>query len=150
MGPEDFAGGGIERIHGLRMPEDELFGATGLDDHGRAVAGLACVEGAPELLAGVFVEGNGDAAGPAAEADEALAIEQRMTGEAPHWGLGGVFGFEIVRPENLAAGGIEAEEISLCAESPHFAAADQRGAARAGGVAHGVGAVVAMLPDEGA
>ena len=146
--PEHFARGGIERVHGLWVPENELPGASGIDHRGRAVARFACIQRTPNFFAAVFVKRDRHATRSAAETDQALAIEQRMSGEAPHGRLRSIFGFEIVRPEHLAVCGVETEEVSLCAKRPHFAAAHHRGTAWAGGVAHGVGAVVAMLPHE--
>ena len=79
MRPEDFASGGIERVHGLRMPEDELLRAARLDHRRWCITGLAGIERAPEFFASVFIKGHRHAARTAAEADEAIAIEQGMT-----------------------------------------------------------------------
>lgn len=77
------------------MPEDELFLAASLDHGRRCIARLAGIERTPDFFAGVFVKGHRDAAGAATEADEALSIEQRMTGEAPHRCGGSKVFFEV-------------------------------------------------------
>jgi hypothetical protein len=129
------------------MPEDELLCAACVDHRWRAVTGLARIERTPEFFAGILVKSHRDTARTASEADEALSIEQRMTGETPLRRFGSVVCFKIVRPEDFAVFGVEAEQVSLRAERPDLAIAHQRRAARPGGVAHRVGAVVAMLPE---
>ncbi|MDB6123220.1 MAG: hypothetical protein JWQ71_2213 [Pedosphaera sp.] len=145
--PIDFAGFGIERVDGFGMPDDELTFAATLNDGGRAVAGFLGGKGVPDFLAGIFVEGDGGGVGAADEADEFIAIEQRAGGEAPH-GRGNIIVlFEFVGPDGFAVFGVEAEEMAFGTERVHFAIADERGGAWAGGIADGVGRVVFVLPE---
>ena len=85
--PIDLAGHRVERVGRLGMPEDELPLAAGLVDDRRAVARLLGAQRAPDLLAGVLVEGDRRAAGAAHQANQPVAVQQRMPGEAPHAAL---------------------------------------------------------------
>src|SRR5205823_3790111 len=83
---------------------------------------------------------------PADQADQPRAVHERVAGEAPHGGGDLVFLLEVLGPEELACGGVEAAEVAHGAQGVDLAPADGRGAARAGGVADLVGAVVLVLP----
>src|SRR5437764_969785 len=73
----------VEAVDRLGVPQDQLPLAARANDDRRAVAGLARRQGPPQLLAGVLVEGDGNAARTADEADEPRPVQERVTREAP-------------------------------------------------------------------
>src|SRR6266567_1380094 len=130
------------------MPEDQLPFAACLANHRRTIARLFGAQGAPELLAGVLLEGDRHGALAAGQANQFLAFEQRMPGETPHRGLGVEILLEIARPKDFSITRVEAEQISFGAEGKNLAVADQRGGARPGRVAHGVRTIVFIFPND--
>src|SRR5205814_1390644 len=123
--PVQLAGLGIEAVNRLGMPDEKLSRAASLDDRGRGVPRLAGLERVPELFAGIFVEGVGDPVFAAHDADELLAVNQRMAAETPDGCLRFEVAFEVLRPENCSFGGIETEEIALGSQSVNLAAGDR-------------------------
>ena len=122
---------GAERV-GPR--QEQLPLAAGLDDRGRRVALLGRRRRSPDLGAGVLVERHGVRAIAAGEADELVAVDERMAGVAPHRRLRVVFLRQILLPNDFARVGLEADEIALGAERVDLVAVDDRRAARAGRV----------------
>src|SRR4051812_45115927 len=102
------------------MPDDDLPFAGKLINHRRRVTWFLCAERAPEFLAGVFVECDGNAAIAAGETNEFLSIRERMTGEAPHWSFDLETFFEVVGPNRRAFLCIEAKQISFRAQRINF------------------------------
>src|SRR5262249_35484769 len=102
----------------------------------------------PQLLARVLVKCDRDRAVAADDADEALAVEQRMSGESPVLWLGTVLVDEIALPERFTGLGVEATQIAHRAERVHFAAGHARRRPRPGGIGDAVLAVVFVLPDD--
>ncbi len=99
--PERLAGLGVQRSQSIGCPDDELFGASFINDHRRSVTRVGHLEGAPDLLAGVAIERDetrvaGD------EKEDFVAVNQRMGRHSP----GVDFGFEVLgvvlRPDDVA------------------------------------------------
>src|ERR1051325_7293666 len=130
------------------MPEDELPFAADLVDHRRRITGLVGREGLPDFLAGVLVEGDRDRALAADQADEAIAVEERMAGEAPHRNGEIILLEQVLRPEHGPLVSIVTVEMPHGAERVDLAAGDKGRGARAGGVADLIGAIVFVLPDD--
>ena len=128
------------------MPDQQLPFAAGFDQGRRAVAGLAGRERAPSLLAGFLVEGDDDAAFAAHQADELVAVHERMAAEAPHRGFDLVVLLQIARPEDGPFLDIEAVEVAHAAEGVDLAAVHRGGAAGAAGVGDGVLAGILPFP----
>src|SRR5262249_4118123 len=84
----------------------------------------------------------------AGEANQAIAVQQRMSGETPHRSFDVKVFLEIVRPEDLAFIRIQAEKVAFAAQSKNLSFAYQRSHARSGGITHGVWAIILMLPDQ--
>src|SRR5262249_42720822 len=149
--PQPLAGGWVEAVGRLRVPDDELALAAQGGDHRRAVADVAVddLEGAPALLAGVGVEGD-DGRLLADAADELVAVEQRRGTEAPDLHVGVIVLDEIPRPEQLAVVGVEAAQVAHGAEGVDLAVADDGRGPGAAGVGHGVLGGVLMLPEDAA
>src|ERR1035438_4231323 len=93
------------------MPENKLPFAASLVYDRRAVARFFSAQRAPNLCAGVFVESDDRAALAAGQANQTLAIEQRVPGEAPHGCFDAEVLLELPRPEDLSLVRIEAEQI---------------------------------------
>ena len=148
VGPDDLARLRLQRVHRLGMPEDELTFARKFINHRRRVARLLRTERAPEFLARVLVVGDGDAALAARETDDFLSIHERMTGEAPHRRLEAEFLFEIMRPQRGALHGVEADQVSFGPERIDFSLRHRGRDARSRRVAHRVGALVFVLPQD--
>jgi hypothetical protein len=78
---------------------------------------LGGVEGAPDFLAGVFIERDGVASLAADDANELLAVEERVVGVAPQRGLRAVVGWQVFRPDDVAGGGVETFTLSAATRS---------------------------------
>src|SRR5262249_3755315 len=102
----------------------------------------------PQLLAGVLVEGDGDAPLAADDANEAPAVHERVAGVAPDRGLGAVVLLEVLRPDHVALLGVQADKVPLGAQRVHLAVVHGRRAARPAGVGNLVGAGVLVLPED--
>src|SRR5687768_13017765 len=95
------------------MPDQELPLAAGGDHRRRAVAGLLGGERSPQLFACVLVEGDGDGAFAADEADQLFAVNEGMAAETPNRRLGFVLLLQLLRPENSTLRGVEAEQVAF-------------------------------------
>jgi hypothetical protein len=129
------------------MPDDELARAGEVVDHRRRVARLARREVLPDLLASVLVEGDDRRALAAYQANEPIAVDERMSGEAPERHFNLVFLEQILGPENVPLE-VEAVELPHRAEGVDLVAGDDRRGARSGGVADVVGRLVFVLPQD--
>src|SRR5688572_25460689 len=130
------------------MPDDELPRPAGLDDGRRTVAGLARAERLPDYLAAVLVERHRDASFTAGEADQFFPIQQRMPGKAPDRGARAEVLLIVARPQHRALLRIETEHVALRADRVNLPVAHQRSHARTRGIAHRVGTIISVLPDE--
>ena len=130
------------------MPDDQLALAALGDDDRRTVAQLGPPQRQrlPDFLAAVLVEGDNNAVLAAHQADQAVAIQQRRGSVAPQRHAGPVVFREVLRPQHLALGGIQAIKVAHGADSVDLAVGDQRRGARPDGVADLVGAIVFVLP----
>src|ERR1019366_894227 len=128
------------------MPEDKLPFAAGLVNDGRAVARLLGAERAPDFFPGVLVESDNRAALSADQANQTVAIKQRVPGEAPERCFDIKVLLEVVRPEDLSLFRVEAEQIPLGTQRIDLPATDHRRNTRAGGIADGVRAFVFVFP----
>src|SRR4029434_4445504 len=126
LGPMKRPGLGVERVQRLGMPDEQLPLAAGVVDDRRRVARLLGAQSAPKFLAGILIEGHGNAALPANKANEFAPIDERMPGESPHRSFDGKVLFEIARPDFLSSRRVETLEISLRAERIDLSAADRR------------------------
>src|SRR5262245_43329334 len=113
------------------MPEDELAFAVDVEDGRRRVARFLGGECLPDFLAGVLVKRDGDGSWPADEANQAIAVEDRMAGETPLRRFLGVILEQIARPEDRTLVGVVAVEMPHGAERVDLAASDERSGARA-------------------
>src|SRR5262249_53685350 len=102
----------------------------------------------PQLLAGVLVEGDDRAAVAADQADQLVAVDERVRRPAPDLRLGLVVPGEVLRPDDLAGVGFQTEQVAHAAERIHLALVDDGRGARPFGVGDLVGAVVLVLPEE--
>src|ERR1017187_1612809 len=130
------------------MPENKLPCTPSLVNDRRAVARFFSAQRAPNLFAGVFVESDDRAALAAGQANQTLAIEQRVPGKAPHGCFDAEVLLELPRPEALSLVRIEAEQIPLGAQRIDLAVADHWRDARPGGIADGVRAFVFVFPKQ--
>src|SRR5262249_26137024 len=99
---------------------------------------------------GALVEGRNDGAGAAGQTNKLVAVHQRVGSRAPVAQFALVVAREVLRPDHLAAVGVEAKEIAHGANGVNLAIDHRRRGARPGGVANpSVDAVVFVLPEEG-
>ena len=148
LGPVEFASLGVNGVERARMPDDELPLAARLENHRRAIAEIRPGQRAPQHFAGHFVKRNGGAFFAAGEANEFVAIHQWMRGESPHGRLCAEVLFEIDLPKHLAVLRAEAKKISHRAQRVNAVAINGRRAARTGGIANRVRAIVFVFPQE--
>src|SRR5437667_354991 len=93
---------------GASVSQSRLPVASRLGGGRRAVPRLGGVQAPPEFPARLLVEG--DDAGPLAadDADQLVAVDERVAGEAPQRGLGPVVLLVILLPDDLAGLGVQA------------------------------------------
>src|SRR5262249_40646627 len=82
------------------------------------------------------------------QADQALAVDQRMGGETPLADVHRVFTQQLLRPVNLARVGVEAKQVPHGTERVDLAIDDDRRAARTGAVRDLVFAGIFVLPED--
>src|SRR5436190_2170983 len=82
--------------------------AAGLDQDGRRVTDLLHRQGTPGFLARVLVEGDDGAALAADQAEDLATGHQQVRRPAPDGRLDLEVLREVVRPEDLPAGGVQA------------------------------------------
>jgi len=128
------------------MPEDQLPDAAGLKNDRGTIARLLGAQGPPDFRAGIFVQSHDCRVGAAGQANQLVAVKERVSRKAPQGSFDFVVRFEIARPKDAARSGIQAEEIAFGSEREDLALADQGSGARAGRVADGVGTIVGMPP----
>ena len=130
------------------MPDDQLPDAARLKDHGGTVSRLLGAQRPPDFMAGVFVQGDHRRVGAGGQANQFVAVQQRVSREAPHRGLDFVVLFEIPRPHHASRRRVQAEQIAFRSEREDFAPADHGRCARTGRVAYGVGTIVFVPPQD--
>src|SRR5437016_5520976 len=128
------------------MPHDQLAPAAKIENHGWTIARLLCAERAPEFPARFLVERHSHAPLAADQADKFPAVNQWMPGKTPYRRLDPVILFQVMRPDDGAFLPVTTEQISYRAERINLSFADRRRGARAGGITHGVGAIVFVFP----
>src|SRR5262249_38884582 len=138
-----------EPIDRIRQPDDELALAGRLVDHRRAVAqlGAAQRQRLPQLLAAVLVEGDHDAVLAADQADQPVAIEQRVGGVAPQRHTSAVILGEVLRPQHLAAGSVETGQVAHRSQRVDLAAGDHGRHARTDRIGDRVSTGILVLPE---
>ena len=57
-------------------------------------------------------------------------------------------GFEVTFPDDLAGAGVQAEQVSFCAQGIDLPMVNDRRCARTGGVTNGVGTIIFVLPHD--
>ena len=112
------------------------------------IAGLFGRQGAPPLLARVLVKGDGRRALAAHDADESVAIHERMAAKTPHGHLDAIVLRKVLGPDERSLAGIQAEELPHGSQRVDLALMHRRRAARTGGVGHLVSTVVRMAPEQ--
>ena len=145
--PEDRAGFRHHGVDPIGLHEDELTHAGVLDDRRRRVALLGGRSDPPELLARPLVERGGVRDGGADDADEPVAIDERMTRVAPERGLRRVVLLQVASPDDASVGDVETEQIPFGTERVDAVTVHDGRAARAGRVGDRVGHRILVLPE---
>src|SRR5687767_11640723 len=138
----------LQGINRFRMPDDELAFARELVDHRRSVARFLRAQRPPAFLARLPVESDRDTPRPAHETDHLVAVHERMSGETPQGSLDAEVLLQIARPVNRSGFGAETEQMAFASDRVNLAVVHGRGHARAGGITHGVSAIVFVLPHD--
>src|SRR5262245_41124492 len=128
------------------MPDDQLLLATGFVNHRRTVTGFPGAQRAPKLLAREFVKSDGHALFSAHEANQFLAVNERVAGKTPHGRFHGKIFFEFTRPENFPGLRFETKQIPLRAQRVKPAVVNKRRGAWSGWIVHVIGAIVFVTP----
>src|SRR5262245_16311106 len=95
----------IKAVEGIDMPDEELSRASRFDDRGWRIPRLSGRQCVPDFLAGVFVEGIRNAAFSADDANQFLAVDQRVPAKSPNRSFGFEITLEILVPEDRSFGG---------------------------------------------
>src|SRR6266478_2261560 len=150
FGPVDFARFRIEPVDLFAIPDNELALAAGFIDHWGTIARLLSSQGVPNLLAGVLVESDGGGVFAANDANQLLAVQERMRREAPYRRFDFVFLLEIERPNLLTFLGIQAIEIAFRAKRVDFLVVNNRRCSGSGGIRDRIGTVIFFGPKDSA
>src|SRR5437773_10029506 len=109
------------------MPDDQLLFAAGLNDLRRTIARVRRGrQRPPNFPSRVLVECDDYGARSTDRAEQFVAIDERMSAKAPYGRFDVVLLLQVLRPQRLAALGIEAMQIALRAECIDFSAANGR------------------------
>ena len=128
------------------MPDQQLPCATGLDDGGRAIARFLGRQGTPHLFARVFVQSDRDTPLPSHQADQPVAIDERMTGKTPD-GRFAVVGFgQLLGPDFRTVGHSQAQQFAFRTQRVDSIFVNRWRYARAVGIGDAIGAGVLVFP----